>query len=151
MKTDGNQETGKILELTTSLVSAYASNNKIESQELVNLCNRLFVELSTLSGGDAQSARLPVQLPLVPPSPPPVPAVLIEESVTPDYIYCLEDGKPFKSLKRHLSSHYGLTPDQYRQKWDLPADYPMVAPSYSKKRSLLAIDCGLGHARKVRV
>ncbi|KAB0566160.1 MucR family transcriptional regulator [Brucella pituitosa] len=138
MKADVGQEKGKILELTTNLVSAYASNNKIESQELVNLCNRLFVELLTLSGSDTQpEAPMPQE-----------PAVLVENSITPDYLYCLEDGKPFKSLKRHLSAHYGMTPEQYREKWDLAPDYPMVAPNYSKKRSLLALDFGLGHSRK---
>lgn len=85
--------------------------------------------------------------PLEEPKPEPVklePAVPIRRSITPDLIFCLEDGKGFKSLKRHLSSHYGMTPEQYREKWCLPADYPMVAPNYSAKRSQLAKDNGLG-------
>ncbi|WP_296066594.1 MucR family transcriptional regulator [uncultured Agrobacterium sp.] len=135
------QEKGKILELTASLVSAYASNNKIESQELVALYNRLFSELSMLSGEQSN----------VPHAPTVVPAVAIEDSVTPDYIYCLEDGQPYKSMKRHLRVKYGLTPSEYRAKWNLPPDYPMVAPNYSKKRSSLAHDIKLGYIRSSRI
>ncbi|HCV70548.1 MucR family transcriptional regulator [Agrobacterium sp. 22-3674b3] len=139
MKTSVDPEISKILELTTNLVSAYASNNKVQSQELVVLCNRIFVELTTLSGAAVvgDESRL-------------VPAVAVEDSVTPDYIYCLEDGKPFQSLKRHIGSKYGMTPEQYRDKWGLPEDYPMVAPNYSRKRSELARDMRFGHMRKDR-
>ena len=80
----------------------------------------------------------------------PKPAISVKRSVTPDYIICLEDGKKFKSLKRHLRTQYGMTPEQYREKWGLPADYPMVAPNYAKARSELAKEMGLGQQRRKR-
>lgn len=121
-------------ELVAHIVKAYVSNNHVPRDELPSLIGVVFDAL-------AQTAQPePVQ-----PEPEPlVPAVPIKKSITPDFLICLEDGKPFKSLKRHLMTHYDLTPEAYRQKWGLPADYPMVAASYAAKRSELAKSIGLG-------
>ena len=123
----------ELLELTASIVAAYVAQNSVPRSDLAGLIASTYAALSDL--GNAPSA---------PASEPLVPAVPIKKSVTPDAIICLEDGKSFKSLKRHLSSKYGLTPEQYRTKWGLPADYPMVAPSYAEARSALAKSMGLG-------
>jgi predicted transcriptional regulator len=120
-------------ELTTTLVSAYVSRNTIAPSELPKLISDTFVALSQL--GVAQTEAAPEKL---------VPFVPIKKSVTPDYIICLEDGKKFKSLKRHLSSHFDMTPEQYRERWGLSRDYPMVAPNYSQRRSSLAKENRLG-------
>lgn len=127
---ENNEE---LLELTASIVAAYVARNNVPPGDLGSLIASTHSALAELGG--------------TPPPPPPeplVPAVSIRKSVTPDAIICLEDGKPFKSLKRHLSSKYGLTPEQYRTKWGLPSDYPMVAPSYAEARSALAKAMGLG-------
>ena len=121
-----------IISLTAEIVSAYVTKNPISSGELPALIGQVHSSIASLaSGGPA------VQEPLKP-------AVPIKKSVTPDYIISLEDGKKFKSLKRHLGSAYGMTPDEYRAKWGLPADYPMVAPNYAAARSELARTMGLG-------
>ena len=121
-----------LTELTASIVSAYVANNAVPAANLAEL-------IATVHSAvvDLPRAQEPVLEP-------PVPAVNPKRSVHADYIVCLEDGKRFKSLKRHLMSGYGLTPDEYRTKWDLPCDYPMVAPSYAAARSQLAKALGLG-------
>ena len=125
------------MELTADVVSAYVSNNAVGSAELPSLINDTYDALSKAAAKASQ--------PLVEELNPMVP---IKKSVTPDYIVCLEDGKKFKSLKRHLRTHYDLTPEEYREKWSLPHDYPMVAPNYAAARSALAKKMGLGQRRK---
>ncbi|MER8886785.1 MucR family transcriptional regulator [Mesorhizobium sp. M0816] len=126
-----------LIELTADVVSAYVSNNPIPVGDLPALIGQVHAALKGTAGG--VSAEVPVAL---------TPAVPIRKSVTPDYIISLEDGKKFRSLKRHLSTHYGLTPDAYRAKWGLPADYPMVAPNYAAARSAMAKTMGLGRKPK---
>lgn len=120
------------LEMTTDIVAAYLSNNPVEAAQLPELIRSVHQALTGL-GGAAETA-----------APAPEPAVPVKRSVNPDYIVCLEDGRKFKSLKRHLRTQYNLTPDQYRAKWGLPKDYPMVAPNYAQARSALARQMGLG-------
>lgn len=122
-----------LIELTSDVVCAYVSNNPVPAAELPGLIVQVHDALR--QGAVAPQAAPPE---------PQKPAVPVRKSVTPDHIVCLEDGKPFKSLKRHLTSHHGLTPDEYRAKWGLPADYPMVAPNYAAARSALAKSMGLG-------
>lgn len=126
-----------LIDLTADIVSAYVSNNAVVSGDLPTLINETFDALSKA----AAKASLPLVEELNP-------AVPIKKSVMPDYIICLEDGKKFKSLKRHLRTHYDLTPEEYRDKWSLPHDYPMVAPNYAAARSALAKKMGLGQRRK---
>ncbi|RWE12556.1 MAG: MucR family transcriptional regulator [Mesorhizobium sp.] len=132
MTEEAENNTDALIELTADVVSAYVSNNPVPVGELPALITQVHAALKDTIGG-------PVTRPE-----PLTPAVSIKKSVTPDYIISLEDGKKFKSLKRHLSTHYGLTPDEYRAKWGLPADYPMVAPNYAAARSALAKTMGLG-------
>jgi predicted transcriptional regulator len=127
------------IELAADIVSAYVSNNSVPTGELPTLINEVHTALQKVAGGVAEA---PVEAPK--------PAVPLKRSVTPDYIVCLEDGKRFKSLKRHLRTQYGMTPEQYREKWGLPSDYPMVAPNYAKARSELAKEMGLGQQRRKR-
>ena len=127
------QNSDALIELTADVVAAYVSNNPVPVGELPNLIADVHAAL-----GRVGSVAEPVQVDK------PKPAVNPKKSVHDDYIICLEDGKKFKSLKRHLRTHYDLTPEQYREKWGLPADYPMVAPSYAAQRSRLAKDIGLG-------
>lgn len=122
-----------LLEMTTDIVTAYVSNNPIEPGTLPDLIASTHAALSDIVNGPEEDA-----------SPKPVPAVPIDQSITDDFLICLEDGKPFKSLKRHLRTKFDLTPDAYREKWGLPATYPMVAPAYAKERSELAKRMGLG-------
>ncbi len=121
-----------LLMLTSEIVSAYVSNNTMPASEVPNIINEVYRALSHVNT-DTQSA-----------ADRPKPAVPIKKSITPDYLICLEDGKQLKMLKRHLKTAYGMTPEEYRERWGLPADYPMVAPSYAEKRSRLAKDIGLG-------
>ncbi len=125
-------------ELTAQIVAAYVARNVIQVADLPTLINTVRQSLAGLGKPQeqAEAAAEPLK-----------PAVAIKKSVTPDYIICLEDGKKLKMLKRHLSSSYGMTPDEYRAKWNLPADYPMVAPNYAKSRSDLALKLGLGRRR----
>ncbi len=125
-----------IVELTSDVVSAYVSNNSIVASELPALIQDVFDALKKASDGSVEAP--PEQF---------KPAVPIKKSVTEDYIICLEDGKQFKSLKRHLRTHYNLSPEEYRDKWRLPSDYPMVAPNYARARSALAKKMGLGQRR----
>ncbi len=122
-----------MLTMTTRIVSAYIGHNATPGAELPALIDRVFHSLATLATGPAAAAEAP-----------PKPAVPVKRSVFPDYIVCLEDGKKLTMLKRHLTTLYGMTPEAYRERWGLPPDYPMVAPSYAAKRSALAKAIGLG-------
>lgn len=124
-----------ILALTTDIVAAYVSNNTVPQADISGLIERVFRTLSGIGGGSAGVSSF---------SDRPAPAVPVKKSITPDYIICLEDAKKMKMLKRHLNTAYGLSPDEYRERWGLPADYPMTAPNYAKRRSALAKDIGLG-------
>ncbi|MDA0229869.1 MAG: MucR family transcriptional regulator [Proteobacteria bacterium] len=133
-----NNSTESLVALTGSIVAAYVSNNKVSVSELPDLIRNIYESFSRAGQSAAQgpseaSAR---------------PSISIKKSITPDYLICLEDGIKLKMLKRHLRTHYGLTPQQYREKWGLPSDYPMVAPNYAKKRSQLAKQIGLGSKRR---
>jgi predicted transcriptional regulator len=135
-----SETTGKnFIDLTTTIVSAYVSNNPMPASELPALIGQIHAALLRVSTGRAE---LPVE--------PAKPAVPVKKSMTADYLICLEDGKRFKSLKRHLRTQYGMTPEQYRDKWSLPPDYPMVAPNYAVARSQLAKKMGLGQQRRPR-
>ncbi len=125
-----------LVELTTRIVSAYVSNNNVQANELPQLISDTHSALAQASGDGAAAKREELK-----------PKVPVKRSVMPDHIICLEDGKKFKSLKRHLRTHYNLTPEEYRAKWGLPHDYPMVAPNYAKARSDLAKKMGLGTKR----
>jgi predicted transcriptional regulator len=125
-------QTADLVGLTADIVSAYVSQNPLPVAGLPDLIASIHSSLTGL--GQSKVADLPKQEPATNP----------KRSVTPDYIICLEDGKKFKSLKRHLNVHYGLTPDEYREKWGLKSDYPMVAPNYAAQRSTLAKAAGLG-------
>lgn len=137
MPDDVNPETDAIdsVGLTAEIVSAYVSNNAISPADLPRLMADVHTAIAGLAQQDATAAVSAEK---------PKPAVPIRRSVTPDYIICLEDGKKFKSLKRHLQTHHNMTPDEYRARWGLPLDYPMVAPSYAEQRSKLAKKIGLG-------
>ena len=126
-----------LLDVTAQIVAAYVGRNKIPSEELPELIRSVFKTVSDISE-DAELQRV---------GPKPVPAIPVEDSVTENFIYSLEDGQPYKSLKRHLKAKYNMSPDDYREKWDLPPDYPMVAPAYARERSELAKKSGLGRQR----
>jgi predicted transcriptional regulator len=132
-----NLEKTELVELTAEIVSAYVSNNTVVAADLPGVIHNVFDALSRASAVSGQPAREELR-----------PAVPIKRSVTPEYIVCLEDGKKFKSLKRHLRTHYDLSPEEYREKWGLPHDYPMVAPNYAAARSDLAKRMGLGQRRR---
>ncbi|HEY1154030.1 MAG TPA: MucR family transcriptional regulator [Pseudolabrys sp.] len=123
--------------LTANIVSAYVSNNTVPASDIPALINQVHSALSRVSSQQPVSTSEPTK-----------PAVPVKRSVTPEYIVCLEDGKKFKSLKRHLRTQYNMTPEQYREKWGLPPDYPMVAPNYAQARSALAKQMGLGQQRQ---
>ncbi len=127
-----NHDSIATLELTASIVSAYVAKNSVPVAGLPDLVASVHASLQRLN---VPSEPAPVQM---------TPAVPIKKSITPDFLISLEDGRKFKSLKRHLSAHYGMTPDEYRAKWNLPSDYPMVAPNYAATRSALAKTIGLG-------
>ena len=131
MTSDNNME---LLDSVTSIVAAYVANNTVPKENLASLIADVFRSLSQLGQKTAPVEELK-------------PAVSIKRSVQPDHIVCLEDGKTFKSLKRHLMSHYNMTPQEYREKWSLPHDYPMVAPNYAQARSELAKKMGLGQRK----
>ncbi len=127
------------IELTAQIVSAYVGNNSVPSADIANLIGQVHAALRRVSGGQAAAPAEPAK-----------PAVPVKRSINSEYIVCLEDGKKFKSLKRHLRTQYNMTPEQYREKWGLPADYPMVAPAYAAARSQLAKQMGLGQQRRRR-
>ena len=134
-----NTGNANYIELTAEIVSAYVSNNPVPAGDMPGLINQVHGALQRISGGHSEVQPEPLK-----------PAVSVKKSITPDYIICLEDGKKFKSLKRHLRTQYNLTPEQYREKWGLPPDYPMVAPNYAAARSQLAKQMGLGQQRRRR-
>mgnify|MGYP000016449815 CR=1 FL=1 len=122
---------GEFLELTTEIVSAHVSNNTVAIGDLPQLIQKVYKTLAALGAAPLAADR-------------PRPAVAVGKSVFPDYIVCLEDGKKLKMLKRHLKTAYGMSPEEYRERWGLAADYPMVSPNYAKHRSNLAKKIGLG-------
>jgi predicted transcriptional regulator len=132
-------ESTNAVELAAEIVSAYVSNNSVPSSELPGLLNEVHAAIVRVAGG-VQPVVAEAAKPAVPP----------KKSITAEYIVCLEDGRKFKSLKRHLRTQYNLSPEEYREKWGLPADYPMVAPAYAKARSALAKQMGLGQQRRRR-
>jgi predicted transcriptional regulator len=126
-----------LISLTADIVAAHVSNNSVAVSDLPLLINNVHSAISGLGG-----------TPVAAPAPKQEPAVSIRASIKPDYVVCLEDGKRLKMLKRHLMTHYQMTPEQYRAKWNLPADYPMVAPNYAEQRRTLAKKIGLGTKRR---
>jgi len=134
-----NTGNNNFIELTAGIVSAFVSNNSVAAGDIPALINQVHSALLRVSSGAKEGPAEPLK-----------PAVSVKKSVTPDYIVCLDDGKKFKSLKRHLRTQYNVTPEQYREKWGLAADYPMVAPNYAAARSKLAKDMGLGQQRRRR-
>lgn len=134
---NGNEDTeDTLLTLTADIVAAHVSNNSVAVNDLPNLIQNVHSALTGISGSrSAPEAR-------------PEPKVSVRASIKPDYIVCLEDGKKQKMLKRHLMTNHGMTPDEYRQKWGLPGDYPMVAPNYAEQRRTLAKSIGLGTRRR---
>jgi predicted transcriptional regulator len=134
---NSNAHSPHYIELAADIVSAYVSNNSVPASDLPTLINEVHSALVRVMAG---SAPIPVETPK--------PAVPTKKSVTNDYIVCLEDGRKFKSLKRHLRTQYNMSPDEYREKWGLGPDYPMVAPNYAKARSNLAKQMGLGQQRR---
>jgi predicted transcriptional regulator len=133
-------DTSTYMELAAEIVSAYVSNNSVPAAELPGLLGEIHSALVRVSSGAAVVVAPEAAKPAVPP----------KKSITNDYIICLEDGEKFKSLKRHLRTRYTMSPDEYREKWNLASDYPMVAPSYAKTRSALARKMGLGQQRGKR-
>ena len=127
----------ELMRLGADIVAAYVSRNAVAAEAVPEIIRSVYGALEGLSKGPAPA-----------PEEKPRPAVPVGRSIQHDYIICLEDGQKFKSLKRHLMTHYGMTPEEYREKWDLPADYPMVAPAYAEARSRLAKEMGLGQRRK---
>ncbi|MFD1303622.1 MucR family transcriptional regulator [Methylobacterium marchantiae] len=125
------------IELTADIVSAFVSNNSVPVSDIPALIASVHATLGTLATSRTQEKIEP-----------PTPAVSVKRSITPDFVICLEDGKKFKSLKRHLRTRYSMTPEEYRTKWNLPSDYPMVAPNYAAARSELAKNMGLGQQRR---
>ncbi len=121
------------LDMTADIVSAFVGNNSVPASELPSLIQSVYQALNTISSGEETKIEAPKE-----------PAVSVKKSISADYIVCLEDGRKFKSLKRHLRTKYGMSPEEYRAKWNLPKDYPMVAPAYAKARSDLAKQMGLG-------
>ncbi len=132
MEHENTGPNSELIELSAEIVAAYVSNNAVPASDLPSLISDVVTAVSATQGQtELEKEALK-------------PAVSIKKSITTDYLICLEDGKKFKSLKRHLRTHYDLSPEEYREKWGLPADYPMVAPSYAAARSELAKKMGLG-------
>ena len=127
------------IDLTANIVSAYLSNNPTPAADIPALISQVHAALLRVSTGRTEVPAEPAK-----------PAVSVKKSMTAEYLVCLEDGKHFKSLKRHLRTQYNMTPEQYREKWNLPSDYPMVAPNYAVARSQLAKKMGLGQQRQQR-
>lgn len=127
-----NDSGNDLLSLTTEIVAAHVSNNTVAVADLPQLINQVYQSLANIG----KTLPVPVERPQ--------PAIQVKRSVHPDYIVCLEDGKKLKMLKRHLKTAYNMTPEEYRERWSLPPDYPMVAPNYAKQRSRLAKEIGLG-------
>lgn len=138
MSEENNIERGDVLALTAEIVSAHVGNNAVVQSDVPDLIEAVFGKLSELASGEEEKA---VEL---------TPSVPVRKSVTDDYIVCLEDGKKLKMLKRHLMTAYGMTPEDYRSKWGLKPDYPMVAPNYAAKRQELAKKIGLGRKPRAK-
>ena len=136
---ENRAEMDEMLSLTAEIVASYVSNNSVAPSELPDLIRQVHRALGQVGSAapEAAAAR-------------PQPAVPVKKSVHPDYIVCLEDGKKLKMLKRHLMTSYGMTPEEYRERWGLPADYPMVAPNYAEQRRNLAVKIGLDTSRRKR-
>ena len=132
-------EKSTLVDMTAEIVSAYVGNNLVDPSKIPSLIQEIYDSLASVRREDVGAEQEGL-----------VPAVDIASSVSDDYIICLEDGKQFKSLKRHLRTRYALSPDEYRSKWGLDRDYPMVAPNYAKARSRLAKEMGLGQAKAVK-
>ncbi len=130
--TEDNDLNEMLVTLTADVVAAHVSNNSVAVSDLPLLINSVHSAFASVSGGDSAPAE------------PLTPAVSVRSSIKPDYIVCLEDGKKLKMLKRYLRTNFNMTPEEYRQKWDLPSDYPMVAPNYAAQRRDLAMKIGLG-------
>ena len=133
MSAEPISRTEDLLKLATNIVAAYVSNNTVPANELPAMIKSVYLALGGLSGSSSSDAGTTQK-----------PAVNVKKSITPEFIICLEDGKKLKMLKRYLRSRYSLTPEEYRMKWGLPADYPMVAPNYAEQRSQFAKKIGLG-------
>jgi len=136
---NNNRARSDVLQMTTQVVAAYVGNHRVGETEIPEVIKSVYFSLSGLDG-ETELTTKPEQKPAVP----------IKKSITPDYLVCLEDGKKLKMLKRHLRASFGLSPVEYRAKWGLNADYPMVAPNYSKQRSAFAREIGLGRRRAER-
>ena len=134
-----NEKPSNYIELTADIVSAYVSNNSVPAGDISALISQVHSALLRVSNGQGEVVSETLK-----------PAVAVKKSITPEYLICLEDGKKFKSLKRHLRTQYNMTPEHYREKWGLPPDYPMVAPKYAEARSQLAKQMGLGQQRRRR-
>ena len=132
---ENREQKNDILRMTADVVSAYVGNNTLPATQLNDIIQIVYGSLQKLDGSQTNSVRSKA-------------AIAIRKSITPDYIVCLEDGKKLKMLKRHLRTVYGMTPEEYRAKWGLPADYPMVAPNYSRQRSAFAKKIGLGRTAR---
>ena len=136
---DNTEQSNELLTLTTEIVAAHVSNNTVALGDLPQLINQIYSSLANIGTAPVAAAARPQ------------PAVSVKKSVQPDYIVCLEDGKKLKMLKRHLKTAYNMSPEAYRERWNLPSDYPMVAPNYARQRSRLAKEIGLGtRARRAR-
>lgn len=136
-ETSGSASSNSFIELAADIVSAYVSNNSVPVNDLPSLISDVHAALMRVTSGETTVAAEA-----------PKPAVPPKKSITREYLVCLEDGRKFKSLKRHLRTQYNMSPDEYREKWGLPPDYPMVAPDYAKARSNLAKQMGLGQQRR---
>ncbi len=137
LKMINKDERLNMIVMVTEIVAAYVSNNEMESMDVPNFINLVQRSLLSLDSKDTFQLRSSSE-----------PAVSFEESIKPDYIVCLEDGRRLKMLKRHLKTAYNMTPDQYRERWNLPGNYPMVAPNYAKFRSSIAKNTGLGNRKR---
>jgi predicted transcriptional regulator len=134
-----NEKSSNYIELTADIVSAYVSNNPVSAGDISALISQVHSALLRVSNGQGEVVSETLK-----------PAVAVKKSITPEFLICLEDGKKFKSLKRHLRTQYNMTPEHYREKWGLASDYPMVAPKYAEARSQLAKQMGLGQQRRRR-
>jgi predicted transcriptional regulator len=134
-----NEKSSNYIELTADIVSAYVSNNTVPASDISVLISQVHSALLRVSNGQGEVVSETLK-----------PAVAVKKSITPEFLICLEDGKKFKSLKRHLRTQYNMTPEHYREKWGLAPDYPMVAPKYAEARSQLAKQMGLGQQRRRR-
>ena len=134
-----DKSSNNYIELTADIVSAYVSNNTVAAGDISALISQVHSALLRVSNGQDEVASEALK-----------PAIPVKKSITPEYLICLEDGKKFKSLKRHLRTQYNMTPEHYREKWGLAPDYPMVAPKYAEARSALAKQMGLGQQRRRR-